>query len=63
MFLRFLWLIIHFAEWVFGVVHCFADHFQRFGHTMISFVEVSPCVKDANGLVPPAQPLPDLLED
>src|SRR6266446_6571899 len=33
-FLRFLRLIIHFAEWMFGIANCFTDDFQRFGHSL-----------------------------
>src|ERR1041385_1227652 len=33
-FLRFLRLIIHFAEWMFGILDCFTDDFQRFGHRL-----------------------------
>jgi hypothetical protein len=46
----FLWLVIDFAEGVFGISNSFTDDFQRFGHSLVSFVQVSPGVKDANGL-------------
>ena len=47
---RFLGLIVHFAEGMFGITDSFTDDFQRFGHSLVSFVQVSPGVKDANGL-------------
>jgi hypothetical protein len=47
---RFLGLIVHFAEGMFGVLNGFTDDFQRFGHSLVSFVQVSPGVKDVNGL-------------
>jgi hypothetical protein len=46
----FLWLVVNFPEGMFGVTNGFADYFQRFGHTLISFVQVKPGEKDANGL-------------
>ena len=39
-FLRFLRLIIHFAEWMFGIANGLTDDFQRFGHSVISFFVV-----------------------
>jgi len=37
MLLGFLWLIIHFAEGMFGIAYSFTDDFQRFGHSLLSF--------------------------
>ena len=36
----FLRLIVDFPEGVFWVTNSLADDFQRFGHTLISFVQV-----------------------
>ena len=38
---RLLWLIIHFTERVLGIADSFSDDFQRFGHTLRSFVSFS----------------------
>ena len=40
MLLGFLGLVLHLAEWVFGIVDRFSDDFQRFGHSLMSFVQV-----------------------
>jgi hypothetical protein len=40
MFLRFLWLVIHFREGMFGVLYSLSDNFYRFGHSLIFLVEV-----------------------
>jgi hypothetical protein len=43
-------LVIHLAEWVFGIPNGFGNDFQRFGHSLRSFVELEPGVNDATGL-------------
>jgi hypothetical protein len=40
-------LVLHLAEGVFGIVDCFIDDFQRFGHSLMSFVQVQPGQKIA----------------
>ncbi len=40
MFQGLLGLIIQFSEGMFGIANSFTDDFQRFGHSLISFVQV-----------------------
>jgi hypothetical protein len=40
MFLGFLWLVIHFWEWMFGVLYRLSYYFYRFGHSLSFLVEV-----------------------
>src|SRR4029079_3737978 len=41
MFQRFFWLVIRFAEEVFGIYNSIIDYFQCFGHSSVAFLENS----------------------